>query len=236
MVLCCRLDQRHDPQHPGTGEPRVQGGLSRNWQPTFALPTNGPAGLEETAYFLDYQGVRFVGLNSNEQLGLQAEWLDRILDDNPHRWTILIFHHPVFSSARGRDNEKLRSLWMPVFDRHGVDLVLQGHDHTYGRTGNVRNGINVRDESSGTVYVVSVSGPKMYPSSDHPLMVRLGEDLQLYQVISIDGDSLVYESRTATGELYDAFLLRITQKCGRNESDGKQAPGRYARTPETLIK
>jgi hypothetical protein len=39
-------------------------------------------------------------------------------------------------------------------------------------------------------------------------MERLGEDTQLFQVVEIDGDDLRFESRTATGALYDGFTLR----------------------------
>ena len=38
-------------------------------------------------------------------------------------------------------------------------------------------------------------------------MRRLGEDIQLFQVISVDGDELTYRAYTAVGELYDAFDL-----------------------------
>ena len=59
----------------------------------------------------------------------------------------------------------------------------------------------------GTVYVVSVSGPKQYGRNDFAF-ARRAEDTQLYQIISIDGDELRYQARTATGTLYDAFTLR----------------------------
>ena len=152
--------------------------LSEHWKPQFAFPTHGPAGLEESVYFIDYQGVRLVVLNSNEGIADQADWLAQVLRDNTQKWTIAIFHHPIFSSAAGRDNKKLRQLWMPLFDRYKVDLVLQGHDHTYGRTGNVYAGVQVQNKAQGTVYVVSVSGPKMYTHSQHPLMQRVGEHIQ----------------------------------------------------------
>ncbi len=181
--------------------------LSTHWRAQFTLPTHGPAGLEETAYYIDYQGVRIVVLNTNEKLEEQVAWFDAVLSDNPQRWTVLVFHHPIFSAAAGRDNPQLRDLWMPIIDRHEVDLVLQGHDHTYGRTRNVREGLSVRDDDSGTVYVVSVSGPKMYESGVHPLMRRIAEDTQLYQIIEVDGNELVYRAYTATGDLYDAFNL-----------------------------
>ena len=186
--------------------------LSPHWRPQFALPENGPEGLKETAYFVDFQGTRIVSLNSNERRKEQVGWLESVLGDNPNRWTIITFHHPIYSAAKDRDNKEVRDLWQPVFDRYKVDLVLQGHDHTYARSGlrvydNVATGAGARDEESGTVYVVSVSGPKMYDLQKVDWMKRAAEDTQLYQIIKVDGDRLNFQAKTATGELYDAFDL-----------------------------
>lgn len=181
--------------------------LSDHWRPQFCLPENGPAGLEETCYYVDYQGVRFISLNSQDKEKEQVAWLDKILTENRNKWTILTFHRPMYSTAKGRDNKELREMWLPLLDKHKVDLVLQGHDHTYGRSKNMRAGVNVRDGESGTVYVVSVSGPKMYNLERSAWMSRAAEDTQLFQVIHVNGDTLRYEARTCTGELYDAFEL-----------------------------
>ncbi|MEZ5366204.1 MAG: metallophosphoesterase [Bryobacterales bacterium] len=181
--------------------------LSRHWRPQFALPRNGPEGLDETCYYLDIQGVRIVALNTNERQQEQAEWLDRLLSDNPNRWTVVTHHHPIFSAAEGRDNPELRELLQPIYDKHRVDLVLTGHDHTYARS-NLTVGANVQSGDAGTVYVVSVSGPKMYELERKDWMQRAAEDTQLFQKIRIDGDRLRYESYTARGALYDAFELQ----------------------------
>jgi 3',5'-cyclic AMP phosphodiesterase CpdA len=182
--------------------------LSGHWRPQFTLPRNGVAGLEESNYYLDIQGVRIVALNSNEKREEQAVWLDELLTDNPNRWTICTFHHPIFSSSGTRDNPELRALWQPLFDKHKVDLVLQGHDHSYARSNLIR-GVN-KQAGEGTVYVVSVSGPKMYElkPKDEQWWARAAEDTQLYQVIRIGGDRLSYESHTARGHVYDAFELQ----------------------------
>ncbi len=77
---------------------------------------------------------------------------------------------------------------------------------------------------SDPVYVVSVSGGKMYrvkanwdeyEGDSRALRDRIGNNKQLFQVISIDGDKLSYQSYTATGELFDAFDL-IKNKNSRN--------------------
>ena len=210
--------------------------LSHHWRPQFALPEHGPVGLEETCYSLVYQGVRIVGMNSNLEPEKQAEWLDRILTENKEKWVVCSFHHPMFSTGKDRDNAALRAIWKPVLDKHHVDLVLQGHDHTYGRTGldtpivqaNAATGVSAADMYSGTVYVVSVSGPKMYDLQRHAFMVRQAQDTQLYQIIHVDGDKLHYEAYTAVGEVYDAFTL--TKQVGGINKLTEEIPD----TPERL--
>ncbi|MEZ5396365.1 MAG: metallophosphoesterase family protein [Bryobacterales bacterium] len=112
----------------------------------------------------------------------------------------------LFRRRRPRQSE-LRELLQPIYDKHRVDLVLTGHDHTYARS-NLTVGANVQSGDAGTVYVVSVSGPKMYELERKDWMQRAAEDTQLFQKIRIDGDRLRYESYTARGALYDAFELQ----------------------------
>ncbi len=196
--------------------------VTHHWRPQFTLPDHGPEGLEETCYTFEYQNTRFVILDSNTKIKEQAAWLDEVLSKNTKPWVVCSFHHPIFSTAKDRDNPIVRAAWKPILDKYNVDLVLQGHDHSYGRTGldtpsvpldtlaNVPVGAVARDNHHGTVYVVSVSGPKMYNVTSKPFMVRMAEDTQLYQIIHIDGMKLRYEARTATGELYDSFTLEKT--------------------------
>jgi 3',5'-cyclic AMP phosphodiesterase CpdA len=135
-----------------------------------------------------------------------------LTDKTRPKWTIVTFHHPIFSSGNDRDNPDLRAAWRPILEEHGVDLVLQGHDHTYARSGlggpkNVNVADGVRAKSSNTVYVVSVSGPKMYQLQDRWQVSREASGVQLFQVIRVEPDQIHYEAKLATGEPYDAFTL-----------------------------
>jgi 3',5'-cyclic AMP phosphodiesterase CpdA len=204
------------------------------WRAQFALPTNGPKGLEETAYHVDYQGVRIVVLNSNEGQQKQADWLHDVLGQNPNHWTVVVFHHPIYASAKGRNNVEVRKLWQPIFDQYHVDLVLQGHDHTYARTGlqttakDEANG-STPNPRAGTVYVNSVSGPKQYVLDRKPAQLRTAEGTQLFQVITVNGETLRLEARTALGELYDAFDLH--KRPGQANELVEKGPGTPERHP-----
>lgn len=184
--------------------------LSSHWRPQFAFPENGPESLEETVYWLDYQGVRFVSLNTLENVEAQFDWLPDVLAAGDPAWTVVFLHFPLFSAAKGRDNAELRAALKPIFDEYGVDLVLQGHDHAYMRTG-LQTPLNLEDGaqvlSGNTVYVVSVSGPKMYTAAERDFARSSAAGVQLYQVIDVDGGQLRYRAHRADGPVYDAFVL-----------------------------
>ena len=189
---------------PGNHE-YSKGSLSKFWKPQFAFPSNGLPALAQTNYFFDYQGARIISLNSNQRIAEQTKWLENNLKNNPNRWTIVTFHHPVYSTAKGRDNAEIRRQWQPIFQKYKVALVLQGHDHSYGRQ-NVTTGVSGTDHKSGTVYVVSVSGPKMYGlgSETAKTMERRAQNTQLYQIVHVTPEKIRFEAYTISGDLYDA--------------------------------
>ena len=76
--------------------------------------------------------------------GEQTRWLERTLataaNDSGIDWIIVQMHQDALSSSKnGNGSDKgIRETWLPLFDRHGVDLVLCGHDHDYERSWPVR--------------------------------------------------------------------------------------------------
>ncbi|MFO8083891.1 MAG: metallophosphoesterase [Desulfobacterales bacterium] len=121
-------------------------------RPHFTLPDNGPPGLEETVYHFEYQGVRIIVLNGNEQIETQADWLKTVLSRNKSAWTIVALHQPVYSISEHRNSTAFQELLVPVFDRFSVDLVLQGHDHGYARTRGLKNHNPVTGSEIGSRY------------------------------------------------------------------------------------
>ena len=201
--------------------------LGPHWPLQFALPGNGAPGAEATTYFVDYQGVRFIVLDGTAALDLgaldsQTRWLDRVLAESPARWNIAVFHQPLFTCARPNDTEALKTAWKPIFDARNIDLVLQGHDHCYARVSDpagaaASHATSDAGRPQGPVYVVSVVGSKMYGLNDRAdtQPVRAAENTELYQLIDVDGDRLLFRAFTATGRLYDAFTL-VRGEDGRN--------------------
>jgi hypothetical protein len=208
--------------------------LAEHWGAQFQYPLNGPKTTPrieqlyaENVYYTDYQGVRFIALNSNfpgdsEAFAAQTAWLETVLAENPNKWTVVTFHHPVFSVSSGRDNSAIRNAWMPLFEQYDVDLVLQGHDHAYGRGNLAANetdlppGTTAERSNRGPVYLVSVAGPKYYvldPTDDnnwtdnHAHLRTSLANTQLYQLVDVSQGELHVESWNVSGELVDGFTV-----------------------------
>lgn len=219
--------------------------VSLQWRPQFALPVveELPEELRETVYAIRIQGILVVALNSNRELEAQAEWLDKVLEADDSAWRILTFHHPIFSSGKGRDNEAGRRLWKPVFDKHAVDLVLQGHDHTYARGHVPTRMSDAEAEGPTTMYVNSVSGPKMYEFKEDGWNVyqpdgveldRKAENTQFFQVIDIDRSLLRYRAYMADGTLYDWFTLAKDENGAKRLSEETDSLGEERRYGNSL--
>lgn len=87
-------------------------------------------GFKGRNYVFRKRGVRFVMADSNS---LDEEWLrDALAPAEGDRWTVVVFHHPVFSPGTGHGSTPgFRDSLPDLFARKGVDLVLNGHDHIY---------------------------------------------------------------------------------------------------------
>jgi hypothetical protein len=188
----------------------------RLYRAFFEMPRNGPAGIDpELVYQFECGDTFFAMLDSTlavsdvRQARRQAEWLDQALSRTRATWKLVIFHHPVYPSHPWRDTPNLREYWVPIFDRHHVDLVLQGHDHAYLRTYQLRAHERVADPGAGTTYIVAVSGDKFVEQAHRDYVAVGYTGLATYQTIEIKAQErkLSYRAWSEAGKIVDEFVL-----------------------------
>jgi 3',5'-cyclic AMP phosphodiesterase CpdA len=124
----------------------------QNYKRFFALPNGG------LHYSFTYGGVLFLSLDSNRFDRAQRRWLRRELRSSGARCKVAYFHHPLWSSGRGYRSHARhlrRSRFVPILQRGGVDLVLNGHMQNYERSKPLRAG---RRSRRGIVYIVTGGG------------------------------------------------------------------------------
>lgn len=198
------------PLVPVIGNHDCQGGHPTLYLQLFHLPTNGPENLEpERAYSFEYGNALFIILDSVRDPMKQADWLDKQLAESNATWKFVSFHYPIYSSSPNRDHRDIRDAWVPIFDKHHVDMVLQGHDHAYLRTYPMKENQVVDSSQDGTIYVVSVSGTKMYPQGDFDYIEKGFTKTATFQILDIQVTEkrLVYRSYDQDGNIKDEFFI-----------------------------
>jgi predicted phosphodiesterase len=184
-------------------------------------------------YWFVYGGALFLMLNSNtESVATHDQFIRETVAKNPGvTWRIACFHHSIYSEAEhvtDPDVVDRRSNYAPIFDRYKIDVVLQGHDHSYTRTFQILDGKpqpNQRTNAdgavvdpTGTLYLTfnSGSGSKFYDWKDATpevfSAVRWQGKVPSFGYISIAGDSLslaVY--RTDDMSVIDSYTIVKTK-------------------------
>jgi hypothetical protein len=130
----------------------------------FAVP--------EPRYYYRYRygNADFFAIDTNKKIAPgdeQYAWLDRELTKSNATWKFVYHHHPSYSSDNddygdtfkgeksGLGDPKARAL-VPLYEKHKVDIVFNGHIHVYERSWPVRAGkVNRRQ---GTIYLTSGGG------------------------------------------------------------------------------
>lgn len=179
----------------------------------FALPGNGPAGLEGHAYSYDYGDVHFVVLNTQLKelydwypnlLEEQQKWLAKDLSQTQKKWKVVLMHRDVWSYPLNGTFDVIGQGFVPVFDQYHVDLVFNGHVHSYARTKTLKNG---KPDFAGTIYIATGrSGENIWEKSPRKPVDEFYYnplDMPNYLVLEASHDALKVTAFKQTGELID---------------------------------
>ena len=144
--------------------------VTRRGGPELTTPAFG---MRARNYVVRRKHVRFVVVDSNR---LRMRWLRRRLwTARGDRWTIVVFHHPVYSPGLHGSTPGLRPRLPRLFRRTGIDLVLNGHDHIYSYSRPL----------DGIRYVVTGGGgASLYPCSSQPFSAMCRERHHFLYVVA----------------------------------------------------
>ncbi len=222
-------------------------GVPGNHEDTFGelsdnvlLPNESTDGLEYYSFFYINTYYIFLDTNDLENDALsqtQYDWLINELtkanEEEKVKWIIVSMHKGLYtagSHAFDSDVIALRAQLTSVFAEYNVDLVLQGHDHTYSVTNYLdKDGKAVKNEvdsrgavvnSEGVLYInLGTMGDKFYNylySEDikDAFLVRYSVDSELSNYLTSDGyleltETPVFMSITADDDLLEIHTYTI---------------------------
>ena len=139
--------------------------LPDHWKTIFPNPQNGPARFLGTTYFVDFPHLRLIAIDTDGLHRLSdytqvAFWLKKTLREAGDKFTVVMMHHPVYSTAKGRSN---LLIWLAFRDAmREADVVFSGHDHNYARRTKQYKARFWKKEEP-TVFIGTNASTKVYP-------------------------------------------------------------------------
>ena len=114
-----------------------------NYSDHYNNPNSGVATEGQTAagtdYYYTYGNTLFIILDTNNyNCATHEAVMKEAVAKNPDaKWRVVMFHQDIYGSGKDHsdsDGMVLRTQLTPLMDEYDIDVVLQGHDHTYSRT------------------------------------------------------------------------------------------------------
>ncbi|MFP6738056.1 MAG: metallophosphoesterase family protein [Planctomycetota bacterium] len=207
------------PVYPCLGNHDVRTEYARPLLEQVYLPANNADGSE---HFYSFQrgNCLFIALDSNQDLSsasLQYEWLEDELQSNTSDWVICYFHHPMYSDSSHGDAPLLQFYLAPLFEEHGVDIVLAGHDHSYQRSYPLRAGRAIDGhmepdflDPGAPIYVVTGGGGAVLYSIFRSLRMASVAMRHHAVIFDIEGAELRMSAVDTAGVVFDSMSVRKT--------------------------
>jgi predicted phosphodiesterase len=198
---------------------------SRNYYDYVSLPD------PEYFYKFSYGNAEFFMIDSNKNLDPESEqykWLKQALSESNATWKIAMHHHPPFSS----DGDDYGNLWKTrkstrgdlrarqlaeLYDEFKVDVVWNGHIHSYERTWPIRRGKAV--ETDGTIYMITggAGGGLETAGPFRPFFTNNVKHGHHYCMVFVNGGTFELRSFDLEGRLFDTVTLSKTVTQAKSE-------------------
>jgi hypothetical protein len=196
--------------------------------------------ISKQYYSFDTNNVHVLIMSTEEEFEPNSDQYNFVVNDlrnaanNPDiKWIVVNMHNPFYSSpneceASGCEGDKdFRESFHPLFDKYGVDLVLEGHVHNYQRSfplafNQQKSGEPIVTSASKTDYnnpsgaifaIVGTGGVNLHGLSDKAPFMAFQQDSKfgvLYMHFS--DDKIDAKFVTNEGETLDHFSISKTTK------------------------
>ncbi len=176
-----------------------------------AYPDNGPEGYKGENYSFDYGNTHFLvmGINAPQ---IVENWAYNDLQNSDKTWKLGGYHFPIYPvMPEGQNNDGYPWLRKPI-EEGRLDILFEGHEHSFARTFPTKGDELFDKPSEGTVhYIVGNGGGNIYHSNAqkiwhscfYPQEIRMGS----YTLVEIDGNVLAATAYLDDGRIIDVFTI-----------------------------
>lgn len=206
-------------------------------------------------YSYDYNNVHFTVLNTNDMedkklSDKQLEWMKNDIQSSDADWHIVVLHKALYATGiyyKDKETVNLRNQLSALLPYLGVDLVLEGHNHVYTRTGvmNANSAVptqtakesyngseyEMKLDPQGTVYsIICSAGVKEYQEVEAEKCDKyfdraektVENDYPMFSAITVDGNKLYYNAyQVIDGE------AKLADSFGISKSENSKSPADF---------
>ena len=145
--------------------------------------------------------------------------MDKVLTQNPKTWKFVSLHKPIYSYhfllGHPANEDGQNAAFVPIINKHHVDIVFQSHNHHYERLvpSNCKNGGSsgvcpVSSADKGTIFITSGGGgafPILQGGTDQ---IRLAVSVAYhYMMLEIKNNKLFLQAIDEAGNIIDKLNL-----------------------------
>jgi hypothetical protein len=189
----------------------------------FFIPLYGGLFAERTFATLDFGDyLSLVLLDTGHMAsipGEQTDWLDKQLAERTTRPHLIVAQHvPSYPSFRPFEDtgHHSRKNWVPLFEKHNVDIVLEHHDHAFKRTHPLKDGVI---DKGGLIYLGDGSWGALRSLKDVEPRSYMATTAENYHVTlhRLEGNQRFHLALTDAGRVVDVCTTqkRALHRMGR---------------------
>jgi len=164
--------------------------------------------------FSDYLSLVILDSDHSNPVESQNEWLEETLAARQEvRNLFPVYHVPAYPSHRSYDGTvsvMVRAHWVPLFEKYGVEIAFENHDHTYKRTHPIRDG---KVDETGIVYIGDgawgVGTRDVHPVDETWYLAR-AESKRHAIIVTLQGTHRSFLMVDENGEIIDTYPQRET--------------------------
>lgn len=143
----------------------------------------------------------------------QTAWLDQALRTRQFFLHQFAFYHvPAYPSVRELDNNMsplIRRFWVPLFDKYGLQVAFEHHDHAYKRTVLLKEG---KEDPMGVLYLGDGAwGVENGRTAKTPVAWYLAKSIPTrhFILVTLDKAKKTFTAIDAKGQHIDAYTLPL---------------------------
>ena len=165
-------------------------------------------------YSFDWGDAHFVSIDSNllnsDGGARMLGWLDADLAATKKYWKIAYVHHPPYPTGAHLGDPLcvlVAENVNPIVERHGVQLLLAGHEHGYERSFPLRGGQKADASLPSTTYLITGGGGAFLENVGSLPQCVLSVSAHNYLRVDIAGTALTFSAIGLGGAVIDRITL-----------------------------